>query len=265
MLIFGTLPSGDFIALIVPLFIRTNDGHRKSIIYNCFMSELFHVLNRGVEKRELFLDNRDRARFVHDMYEFNRTSPAGNAYRSFAMMDIVGPSWTPEESRSDKTEKKLVTIHAWCLMGNHYHLLLSEKTDGGLSAFIRKLNVGYAKYFNERYKRSGTLFQGRTKKVLVEREAHFLHILHYIHLNPLDFLQETLTWRTGKIRNHKRALEHLESYRWSSLLDYCKQRNFPSVIDTDLFSEIFPQYKRSVTQYLRDLDTLPLNTTITLE
>ena len=73
-------------------------------------------------------------------------------------------------------------------MGNHYHLLLSERREGGISDFMRKVNVGYAKFFNEKYKRTGTLFQGRTKKVLVDSDAHFLHILHYIHLNPLDLL-----------------------------------------------------------------------------
>ncbi len=218
--------------------------------------ELFHVLNRGVEKRPLFMDNSDRARFVHDLYEFNDVEPAGNAYRlikvsPYRMMEIRSPS----SGRS----KCIVDIHGWCIMGNHYHLLLSERIEGGLSLFLRKLNVGYAMYFNERYEREGTLFQGRTKKVLIANDAHFLHILHYIHLNPLDFLKGAADWRGGEIENSKRALAHLDSYRWSSYLDYCGKKNFPSLITKELFGDVFKDYRKSITSYLQDLE-FPMDT-----
>lgn len=214
--------------------------------------ELYHVLNRGVEKRQLFLDNRDRARFVHDMYEFNSPAAAGNAYRQFPMMDIVSPSWTPIESSEKKT--RLVDIHAWVLMGNHYHLLLSELRDGGLTHFIRKLNIGYAKYFNERYKRSGTLFQGRTKKILIEQDSHFLHILNYIHLNPLDLNARTKKWRDLSISDSHGAMEYLNKYRWSSFLDYCGTKNFPSILQKEVFGDLFGNYERHIRDYLKELD-----------
>ena len=136
--------------------------------------ELWHALNRGVDKRTIFEDSQDRARFVHDLFEFNDEKAAQNTSRS---------NMSNLRSRS-----LLVDIHGWCLMKNHYHLLLSERVDGGITKFIRKLNIGYAKYFNEKYHRSGTLFQGRTKRVLISSDAHFLHILHYLHLNPLHLL-----------------------------------------------------------------------------
>ena len=140
--------------------------------------ELYHVLNRGVDKREIFIDDGDRARFVHDLYEFNNTIPAPDAYR-MQMWDFVSPTL------STRQRSQLVDIHGWVLMRNHYHLLLSECIEGCLTQFIRKINIGYAKYFNERYGRSGALFQGRTKKILIASDAHFLYILHYIHLNPV--------------------------------------------------------------------------------
>lgn len=222
-----------------------NDGDRISIIYNGSV-ELFHVLNRGVEKRDIFMDNSDHARFVHDMYEFNDTAPAGNAYRRFSpdMMEIVSPS----------CRSPIVDIHGWCLMRNHYHLLLSEKVEGGISQFMRKLNVGYAMYFNERYVRAGTLFQGRTKKIHINSDAHFLHILHYIHLNPLDFLKGAGGWREQKISSMKDALRHLENYRWSSYLDYCGKKNFPSVITKELFNDVFRNYPRTIASYLEDIE-----------
>ena len=211
------------------------------------MEGLYHALNRGVEKRTLFLDNQDRARFVHDMYEFNDTAPAGNAYRLFRpMMEIRSPSLRQRE--------QIVDIHGWCLMDNHYHLLLSGRVENGLSLFLRKLNVGYAMYFNEKYKRSGTLFQGRTKKIRINSNAHFLHILHYLHLNPLDFLKGSESWRKLRIASEQEAKRHLDGYRWSSYLDYCGKKNFPSVITKELFGDVFKNYERTLASYLRDIE-----------
>ena len=208
--------------------------------------ELYHALNRGVDKRPLFLDDGDRLRFVHDLYEFNDTAPAPEFIRC---REFVTPDIHKVASR-----ERIVDIHGWCIMGNHYHLLISELIDGGLSKFLRKLNVGYAMYFNEKYKRVGTLFQGRTKKIHINSDAYFLHILHYIHLNPLDFLKGAEDWRAREIKNSKGALRHLENYRWSSYLDYCGKKNFPSVIHTELFSGVFGAYEKCLRRYLKDIE-----------
>ena len=207
---------------------------------------LYHILNRGVEQRDIFLDKGDRARFVHDLYEFNDVKPARNTTR--IMNDLRG---RPLET------KRIVDLHGWVLMRNHYHLLVSERIEGGLTRFIMKLNVGYAKYFNEKYKRSGTLFQSRTKKVLIHSDAHFLHILHYIHLNPLDFLAGAKAWRTGEITDAKKALLHLESYRWSSYLDYCGKKNFPSILTTELFADVFGSYGKTLKAYMQEMEDGP--------
>ena len=214
--------------------------------------EIYHLMNRGVDKRQIFLDDQDRARFVHDLYEFNDSTAAGNTRRRMPadsleaiMFDLVGRTSEPEP---------IVDIHGWCIMGNHYHLPLSEHTEGDISRFIMKLNVGYAKYFNERYKRVGTLFQGRTKRIRITSDAHFLHILHYIHLNPLDFLKGSESWRSLKIRDAQHALAYLQKYRWSSYLDYCGKKNFPSVITKDLFGHVFRGYEKTIRSYLKDIE-----------
>ncbi len=220
--------------------------------------ELFHLLNRGVDKRQIFLDNQDRARFVHDLYEFNDKPSAANTRRR---MSSDSPESIMFDLRSRTSVRdRLVDIHGWCIMGNHYHLLVSEIAEDGITAFIRKLNIGYAKYFNERYKRVGTLFQGRTKRIHINNDAHFLHILHYIHLNPLDFLKGAESWRTLEIKSTKNALRHLENYRWSSYLDYCGTRNFPSLITKDLFGDVFRNYKRTITSYMKDIELTPVKT-----
>ncbi len=210
--------------------------------------ELYHALNRGVEKRSLFMDEKDRIRFVHDLWEFNDVKPAPEfiRYRDFVNPDI------------GRMRTLIVDIHGWCIMQNHYHLLLSERVEGGLALFLRKLNVGYANYFNERYKRVGTLFQGRTKKIHIDSDAYFLHILHYIHLNPLDFLKGAESWRGLEVVNAKDALRHLQEYRWSSYLDYCGKKNFPSVITKDLFGDVFRNYQKTIQSYLKDIELTPL-------
>jgi putative transposase len=213
--------------------------------------ELYHAFNRGVEKRNIFLDDSDRARFVHDLYEFNDASPAPDTYRT--MWEIRSPTL-------HRRRDPIVDIHGWVLMDNHYHLLLSERKGGGLAKFLRKLNVGYAMYFNERHERSGVLFQGRTKKVPIERDAHFLYILHYIHLNPLDLVGEYAAWRGGQLSNSKRALAYLDSYRWSSFPDYSGHKNFPSVIETRLFRDVFKNYPKVLAAYLRDIELEPVRT-----
>ena len=210
--------------------------------------ELYHLLNRGVDKRPIFMNDDDHVRFVHDMYEFNDKTPANNTLRILQMNDFV--------SRS--LREPIVEIHGWCLMGNHYHLLLSEIVEGGITLFIRKLNIGYAKFFNEKYKRSGALFQGRTKKIHIASDAHFLHILHYIHLNPLDFLKGSEDWRDLEIRDAHEAMKYLDEYRWSSYLDYCGQKNFPSLLTKNLFGSVFKNYKKDIAAYLRDIELAPI-------
>ncbi len=214
--------------------------------------ELWHVLNRGVDGRNIFMDDKDRIRFIHDLYVFNDSTPAdSNSGYHFKSMDIVSPYI------ENRKRERLVEIHGWCLMKNHYHLLISELVEKGMSLFLRKLNVGYAKSFNEKYDRIGTLFQGRTKKILIEREAHFNYILHYIHLNPLDYLRGAESWRERShagIKDANGALGYLEQYRWSSYLDYAGRKNFPSILTTSLFKEALDDYPDSLHEYLSDAE-----------
>lgn len=124
-----------------------------------------------------------------------------------------------------------------------------------MSLFLRKVNVGYANYFNERYERKGTLFQGRTKKILIKNQAHFLYILHYLHLNPLDYLKGAEEWRVRSkngIANAKETLEYLESYRWSSYLDYSGKKNFPSILTTSFFKETLGDPHKATVEFLKD-------------
>ncbi|HEY4523017.1 MAG TPA: transposase [Candidatus Paceibacterota bacterium] len=185
--------------------------------------DFWHLAGRGVEKRDIVLDDSDRLRFIHDLFVLDDLNPVEN-YE------------LPSRREERPKRKLLVHIHAFCLMPNHYHLLVSEAAENGISLFMHKLNMGYAKYFNERYERSGSLWQGKYRKVPVTHHAHFLYIPYYIHLNPLDYVMPE--WRQGGVQNVSAALDHLTAYRWSSHLDYLGMRNFPSITRRDELSEL---------------------------
>jgi putative transposase len=125
---------------------------------------------------------------------------------------------------------------------------------------MKKLNIGYAKYFNQKYERTGTLFEGRFKSVLIKEHSHFIHLPYYIHLNPLDLISSE--WRMKKIKDYKKAIDFLDSYRWSSHLDYTGQSNFPSVTQRDFLLEIFGdegQYKKLIENWLADCKEVRIN------
>jgi len=196
-------------------------------------NEIYHVCNRGVDHRKIFLDEDDYFRFIHDLFEFNDEDNVSNINYFFNKspkhnIDVGRPYFKPR--------KLLVEILAFALMPNHYHLLIKPKTDNGGPEFMKKINGGYAKYFNNKYQRSGALFQGKYKAVIIKDEAHFIHIPYYIHANPLDLVAPE--WREKKIADSQKAFEFLESYRWSSFLDYGGKKNFPSVTQREFLLNV---------------------------
>lgn len=214
---------------------------------------LYHIFSRGVDKRKIFLDEKDYFRGIHDLFEFNDVEPVNNLTYFFRKeyKDVRRPYIARKER---EPRKLLVKIHAFCLMPNHYHLLLSGTAENRIPLFMKKFNGGYAKYFNEKYERKGTLFEGRYKKIVVKDEAHFIHLPYYIHLNPLDLMFPE--WREGRLNNLSRAMKFLDSYRWSSHLDYTGNKNFPSVTQRDFLLDFFggfKQYKRGIAEWLKGL------------
>ncbi len=211
--------------------------------------ELYHVLNRGVDKRKIFLSDRDHFRFIHNLFEFNNQNPSSsNNYYFSKSSDIGCPNIR-------KPRKLLVNIHAFCLMPNHYHILISPIVKDGIPKFMKKINMGYAKYFNEKNKRTGALFQGKYKSVHVSNNSHFLYIPYYIHLNPLDLIFPE--WRTGNVKNTKKAVDYLKKYRWSSHLDYLGIKNFPSLTQRNFLQGTLGdegEYNKSFIQMLGEID-----------
>ena len=138
------------------------------------IGEHYHIFNRGVDKRIIFADEYDIKRFFKSMIEFNTVDPIGSLYEN---------SFSQLGSETPKSEDKLVNVIAYCLNPNHFHLILEQVKDNGISEFMKKLGGGYTNYFNQKNERSGSLFQGVFKDVHIDSNEYLLHVSAYVNLN----------------------------------------------------------------------------------
>jgi len=221
---------------------------------NLVSGEIYHIYNRGVDKRDIFMDDEDRFRFIHDLFEFNDSNPTINlALYLKSKNNKIKEVGLPNIER--KPRKLLVEILVFCMMDNHYHLILRQKTENGITEFMRKLGTGYTNYFNKKYDRTGALFGGKFKSVCLKKDSHFMYLPIYIHLNVLDF--KFPEWREKKIKDYKKAIEFIDSYRWSSYIDYTGQKNFPSLINKDfILSRVGDEkkFKEETTDWIKNFD-----------
>ena len=140
----------------------------------------YHVYNRGVEKRTIFLEERDYLRFLETL-NFYRLNPQPMKLSDYRRLK--------EKIKQTKDQTELVKIVCYCLMPNHFHLLIKQVSDNGISTFLRKISDSYTKYFNTKYKRVGSLFQGVFKAKLVVSDEYLLQLSKYIHRNPLPLFE----------------------------------------------------------------------------
>lgn len=174
---------------------------------------IYHVYNRGVDKRNLFLDAADRARFVKSLVAFNDVGRRKNSSLSRVMNPTV-------------SDNPCVNIVAYCLMPNHFHLMLQQVADRGVSEFMHRLGLGYTKYFNKRHERVGRLLESAYKIKRVETTIQQRHLSRYIHLNPLEL--GGMNWKERKILWGE-AEPFLQSYLWSSYRHYAGMEAKPFV------------------------------------
>ncbi|MBU0723248.1 MAG: hypothetical protein ABII94_01285 [Patescibacteria group bacterium] len=196
-------------------------------------NDIFHILNRGVEKRKIFSNHEDYIRFIYNLYDFNNANIVFESYSRRKQKHLSRLSGVALPTNRNK----LVDILCWCLMPNHIHILALEKINKGTSEFSRKIIVGYTNYFNKINNRSGVLFQGRTKIIPVKRNKHFLCLPFYIMANPLALLEPT--WKEKGLKNCQAAFKFLKKYQYSSLSDILDDDNLISVINKKLFFELF--------------------------
>lgn len=151
---------------------NTYNNMRKVPLVN---EEIYHIYNRGVDKRDIFSTTLDLDRFLISMKYFNTKKPIGSIYQH---------NLQKNKNRAG-TSKSLVEIISYHTLPNHFHFILKQKVNGGISEFMKRLLGGYTNYFNEKQKRSGALFQGKFKSVHVGEDDYLLVLLGYVNYNDL--------------------------------------------------------------------------------
>lgn len=187
--------------------------------------EYYHVYNRGVEKRNVFTTDEDRKRFQRLLYLCNGEKPI--IYRLVQGLTLYNTD----------VGKRLTAVGAYVLMPNHFHLLLKETKEGGISGFLQKLTTGYAMYFNKKYDRVGPLFQGAFKAEHANKDEYLKYLFAYIHLNPIKSVDPG--WGEKHIRDAAKAKAHLKEYPFSSYPDLAGKKRPEGAI---LGSKEFPGY-----------------------
>lgn len=175
------------------------------------IDEYYHLYNRGVEKRKIFLNDYESRRFVILLYLCNSRNALdmrelqneGRTFGDYFLVDRGVP---------------LVDIGAYCLMPNHFHLLVKEIVEGGITEFMRKVGTAYSTFFNKAHERTGSLFQGRFKAQHASTDRYLKYLFSYIHLNPVKLFDPQ--WKENGISNRVGAKEYLQNYEFSSLFDY---------------------------------------------
>lgn len=135
--------------------------------------QIYHIYNRGTEKRRVFESRKDYQRLLKTFRYYQIEGPKPKYSRFYNSVFKLDPF------------KKIIAILAYCLMPNHIHVLAKQLKDGGITEFMSKCANSYTKYYNTKHNRIGVLFQGEFKATLIENDAQLVHVSRYIHLNPL--------------------------------------------------------------------------------
>jgi putative transposase len=189
------------------------------------LDEFYHIFNHGNGDRLIFLDDKDKERFVKLLY-------LTNGRNSFDFENLT----YGQEFLFDRGDT-LVSIGAWCLMDNHYHLLLKEIEEGGISKFMHKLATSYTMYFNARHKKRGSLFESCFRLKHLSWDEYLRHMFAYIHLNPVKMIEPR--WKEVGLKDLPAVKDFLETYKFSSYLDYLGCFRLENKI---LNKEAFPEY-----------------------
>ena len=204
--------------------------------------EYYHIYNRGVDKREVFLDEKDYTRFLLCMDLLN-DEKGGQMEK---LRNEKNPKVRPSEFRRSnlgipEARQKLVDIICYCLNPNHYHFILKQLRDGGIVKFMQKLGTSYVMYFNKKYERNGVLFQGKYKSIHIDSNEYLLYLSAYVNAN--NFI-------------HKYSKNF--SWPYASLPDYlgkrkgnlCQKEIILSQFDND-FSQ-YQKYLHDNARYLKE-------------
>ena len=189
--------------------------------------EYYHIYNRGNSKQKIFNDKEDYRRFIKLLF-------ISNSQENFKIQ-FIGSNNVFEQDRGEL----LVSIGAWVIMPNHFHLIISQTENGSISKFMQKLTTAYSMYFNNKNERTGSLFEGKFKSKHIIDDRYLKYLFSYVHLNPIKLIQKE--WKDVGIKDKECGLSFLNKYNYSSYLDYLKKdREEEGILNRKVFPDYFP-------------------------
>ena len=193
-----------------------------------------HILNRGAKKLPIFRQRSDLWRMMYSLFFLNAKNVPENWCREAEKIGALNNFiWQKEWGE----RKPLVSILAFTIMPNHFHLILKPKIEGGVQQFMHKFTMSYSKFINSKYAESGSLFQGRFKSVIVDTDEFLRYLACYVMVkNSFELFHGGLP---AAINNFDDAWKEAKNYPFSSLADYAGLRNCP-ILDKNILGEIFP-------------------------
>ncbi len=197
--------------------------------------EYYHIYNRGNSKQKIFHDEEDYRHFVNLLF-------ISNSEKNFKLI------WIDNNVYNFNRGIQLVGIGSYCLMPNHFHLLITQTEEGSVSKFMQKLSTAYSMYYNKKYDRTGALFEGKFKSEHAHNDNYLRYLFSYIHLNIMKLINKN--WKEEGIKNKQQALNFLDTYKYSSYLDYTGVIRKENAI---LNKEMFPNYFPSVKSFKQDI------------
>ncbi|MFZ2048747.1 MAG: transposase [Minisyncoccia bacterium] len=180
--------------------------------------EYYHIYNRGIQKQPIFNTDEDRLRFLFLILIQQGKSLIRNLGRELKASEQHRMLLINDELIRGVVLNRNVELVAFCLMPNHFHLIVREVNEGGISKYMQRVQNAYTKYFNTKYNKSGHLFQGSYRSKHVTDDAYLLHLSAYVHKNPAELMKGR--W----------IEEAEEGYYWSSFQDYIKSNRFPQLL-----------------------------------
>ena len=220
----------------------------RNIIKTYIENGYYHVYNRGVEKRKIFQDTQDNKVFLNYLKSY-LSEPA--KLESLKTIFTLQGSTFKGIPRQPKNYFKKIELQTFCLMPNHFHLLLKQNENFTLKSFMQSLSTRYSMYFNKKYKRVGPLFQGIYKASLITDESYLLHLSRYIHLNPQEYTSDI----EGAYSSYKDYLGK-RSLKWVSpklILSYFNQATIPELRNLNTYQNFVEKYKKDSAKILGEL------------
>lgn len=203
--------------------------------------EWYHCYNRGVDKRRVFESKRDYERFVSLLYLGNSSLPIHfSNLKQNSLNEIISDD-------SIERGEPLVDVGVYALMPNHFHFLLKEIHEGGITTFMQKVCTAYTMYFNKKNQRTGALFGGPFKSKHVPDDRYFKHLVAYVHMNPIELFEPE--WKSGHGLTHI-IEKQLGSYPYSSLPDFFGERPEKKILGESIFDFFNPP--SSISKMLKD-------------